>query len=216
MEVLGSLNAAQGAALPDFCTALCQELAELVRQIVPAITPRDLSKLPLLTLGAQLQGANNNIIGREATAGVFLAIAEIVQPYVEQSTSTGLLIRNASGRVVHIVLASDPDISIIEESDGVRRNKVAIEIKGGMDKSNTFNRAGEAEKSHRQAQNAGFRDFWTLSSKVGLNYAKLQASSPTTRSWFEISHVLGRDGADWQEFRSRLAGEIGIPLVNAG
>jgi len=143
MEVRGSLNAAQGAALPEFCTAMCQELAEMVRQIVPTITYRDLSELPLLTLGAQLQGANNKIIGREATDGVFLTIAEIVQPYVEERTSTTLLVRNASGRAVHIVLASDPDISLIEESDGVRRNKVAIEIKGGTDKSNAFNRTGK-------------------------------------------------------------------------
>jgi len=60
MEAGGSLNAAQDAALPKFCTAMCQELAELVRHIVPTITSRDLSDLPLLTLGAQLQGANKH------------------------------------------------------------------------------------------------------------------------------------------------------------
>jgi hypothetical protein len=41
---------------------------------------------------------------------------------------------------------------------------------------------------------------------------KIEAESPTTNSWFDVSEVLGRQGDDWQEFKSRLAGEVGIPL----
>jgi hypothetical protein len=115
------------------------------------------------------------------------------------------------GTVV-IGLASDPDIRIQEEFDDQLRNKVAIEIKGGTDISNAHNRAGEAEKSHQKAKNQGFRDYWTIISKAGLNVDKLKSESPTTNSWFDVAHVLGRDGADWNEFRSRFAEATGIPL----
>jgi len=30
--------------------------------------------------------------------------------------------------------------------------------------------------------------------------------------WFDATEVLARDGDDWNEFRSRFAGEVGIPL----
>jgi len=48
-------------------------------------------------------------------------------------------------------------------------NIVAIEVKGGTDVSNAHNRAGEAEKSHTKAKGKGFRDFWTIISKKGLD-----------------------------------------------
>jgi hypothetical protein len=46
---------------------MAENLATLVRQISPRITARDVSELPLLTLGAQLYGSNNNTIGKQAT-----------------------------------------------------------------------------------------------------------------------------------------------------
>ena len=78
--------------------------------------------------------------------------------------------------------------------------------------SNAHNRAGEAEKSHQKAKRKDFRDFWTLIGKKGLDMAKLAHESPTTTSWFDVAQVLAREGADWDVFRSRLSGEIGIPL----
>lgn len=46
----------------------------------------------------------------------------------------------------------------------------------------------------------------------GLDAETLRSESPTTRSWFDAAHVLGREGADWEAFRSQLAGEVGIPV----
>lgn len=109
-----------------------------------------------------------------------------------------------------IALGSDPDIGITEEFDGKPRKKVAIEVKGGTDRSNAHNRAGEAEKSHLKAKKAGYRDFWTVISKRGLDMKKIQSESPTTTSWFDVGEVLGQEGEDWNEFKSRLAGEVGI------
>ena len=108
-------------------------------------------------------------------------------------------------------MATDPDICVQEEFGGELRNKVAIEIKGGTDVSNAHNRAGEAEKSHQKAKKEGFRDYWTIISKANLNIDKLRSESPTTNDWFDVAEVLGREGKDWDLFKSRFVDATGIP-----
>ena len=211
MEERGTLNEAQKKRLPDFCRAMASSLAELVKQI-PNITDRDIKELPLLTFGSQLQGANNTQIGKKAVEGVFLAISEIVKRHLRKQEVRKLTVLNASGRTVTISLGSDPDVSVDEVVDNRVHRRVAVEIKGGTDVSNVHNRAGEAEKSHTKAKRKGYRDFWTLISKTGVDIAKLEAESQTTTLWFNVAQVLARKGADWEEFRGRIAGEVGIPL----
>jgi hypothetical protein len=212
METRGLLNLAKRPDLEGFCAAMAASLAEMVRQMSPAISGRDVTGLPLLTLGSQFQGANNNAIGRQATIDVFLAVSELVKDCITSQDGRQITIRNAAGRRVVIALASDPDIRIQEEFGGQLRNKVAIEIKGGTDVSNAHNRAGEAEKSHQKAKKEGFRDYWTIISKAGLNVEKLKSESPTTNDWFDVAQVLARTGDDWNLFRSRFADATGIPL----
>jgi hypothetical protein len=212
MELKGSLTKRQIALLPEFCRTMGEALADLVRQISPAVTPRDVVELRLLTLGSQFQGSNNVKIGQQATSDVFLAIVELLERFIIERADNSLVVKNASGRRVFVALASDPDIQIAEEFKGQKRKKVAIEIKGGTDKSNAHNRAGEAEKSHQKARNDGFMDFWTIIAKKGLDVAKLKKESPTSRLWFDVAQVLGRTGDDWDDFRSRFAEAIGVPL----
>jgi hypothetical protein len=213
MEARGVMNEAQKKALPVLCRALAGGLAELVRQMSPTVTQRDIAELPLLTLGAQFQGSNNNTIGRQAVLDAFLSIREIVKDHITDELQGRMTLKNSAGRTVVIALAADPDVRIQEEFSGKLQNKVAIEIKGGTDKSNAHNRAGEAEKSHQKAKGEGFRDFWTIIAKKGLDIDKLRRESPTTNSWFDAAQVLGRDGEDWEEFRNRIAGQVGIPLA---
>src|SRR6185437_12059446 len=170
----------------------------------------DVSELPLLTLGAMLQGANNVKIGEEAKQSVFVTIREILKAHVVKAASSEITVQNASGRKVVIGFGADPDICVREQFGDEMRNRVAIEIKGGTDVSNAHNRAGEAEKSHRKAKGQDFRDFWTLISKKGLDMRRLNEESPTTTSWFDVAQVLAREGSDWDAFQSRLCGEIGI------
>lgn len=215
METRGILNDRQKRTLPEFCKAMGESLAELVRQLSPAVTARDVQELPLLTLGSYLQGANNVRIGKQATMDVFLSVQQIVSGCIAKLEGQRMIVRNASQRNVILTLGSDPDIRIEEEFAGSLRKKVAIEIKGGTDRSNAHNRAGEAEKSHQKAKQQGFRDFWTIIAKKGLDMKKLQAESPTTNSWFDVAQILGRMGDDWVEFRSRMSEVIGIPLAEA-
>lgn len=212
MEERGVISAKQSLALPDFCHAMCAALAEMVRQLSPAISVRDVNELPLLTLGSYFQGANNVLIGQQATADVFLSIKHIVDASIVEHHKSKLVLRNAAGRNVILSLGSDPDISVEEDLSGSLRKKVAIEIKGGTDKSNAHNRAGEAEKSHIKAKAEGFRDFWTIIAKKGVDATRLEAGSPTTTSWFDVAQVLGRQGPDWDEFRSRMVEVVGIPV----
>lgn len=212
METRGLLNPKKRPDLEHFCTVMAANLAELVRQISPKITARDVSELPLLTLGAQLYGSNNNAIGKKATLDVFLSVVEIVKNFIVSQDSTRITVHNASKRKVIIALSSDPDIRIQEEFEGKLRNILAVEIKGGTDVSNAHNRAGEAEKSHRKAKKKDFRDYWTIISLAGVDPTMLQQESPTTNSWFDVAQVLAREGNDWKEFRSRFAGAVGIPL----
>jgi len=210
MEEFGTISR-QGPHLPAFCQAMAQPLANLVRQ-VPNVTQRDLHELPLLTFGSQLQGANNTLIGKAAMSEVFMAITGLVEAFVVSKREKRLSIKNASGRTVVISLSHDPDVSIQELMEDSRPNKkVAIEVKGGTDVSNAHNRAGEAEKSHQKARRSGFPEFWTIISKQGLDTRKLQAESPTTNLWFDVGEVLARKGKDWEEFRQRLVGAVGVP-----
>lgn len=213
MEARGVLNENQKRMLSPLCRALGEGLADLVRQMSPGISQRDVAELPLLTLGAQFQGSNNNAIGRQAVLDAFLSIREIIKDHMKEERQGIITVENSAGRTVVIALAADPDVRIQEEFSGKLQNKVAIEIKGGTDRSNAHNRAGEAEKSHQKARAEGFRDFWTIIAKKGLDVEKLKQESPTTNSWFDATQVLGREGEDWEEFRNRLAGQVGIPLV---
>lgn len=210
MEELGTISK-QSAYLSDFCLAMSQPLAELVRQI-PKITERDLRELPLLTFGSQLQGSNNTQIGKAAMKEVFLAITEIVANYILDSTEGKLRIRNSTGRIVLITLSHDPDVRIQEQVGENVHNRLAIEVKGGTDVSNAHNRAGEAEKSHQKARRAGFPEFWTIISKRGLDVSKLKDESPTTNLWLDATEVLARSGRDWEQFKERIAAAVSIPL----
>jgi len=212
METRGLFKPKKHPDLERFCTVMAENLAELVRQISPKITARDVSELPLLTLGAQLYGSNNNTIGKQATLDVFLSVVEIVKKFIVRQDDTKIIVHNASKRKAIIALSGDPDIRIQEEFEGKLRNILAIEIKGGTDSSNAHNRAGEAEKSHRKAKKQDYRDYWTIISLAGVDSAMLQQESPTTNSWFDVAQVLAREGNDWNEFRSRFAGAVGIPL----
>ncbi len=212
METRGLLTEVQKDRLPDFCEAMGQSLADLVRQISPMVTPRDVVELALLTIGSQFQGGQNNTIGKQAIEGVYLAIGEIVEGYTTARDSKRITVRNPLDHTFTITLAGDPDVRI-EEVDGMTPvRKVAIEVKGGTDRSNAHNRAGEAEKSHQKAKGQGFPELWTIITQKGLDMKQLRIESPTTTVWFDTAQVLARLGPDWEDLKRRVTHQVGIPL----
>ena len=117
METRGLLNPKRRPDIESFCAIMAEHLAELVRQISPKITRRDVSELPLVTLGARLYGSNNNAIGKKATLDVFISVAEIVKYFIVSQDAKTITILNASKRKVVLALGADPDIRIQEEFD---------------------------------------------------------------------------------------------------
>ncbi|HLQ33277.1 MAG TPA: XcyI family restriction endonuclease, partial [Chloroflexota bacterium] len=214
METNGTLNPRQRERLPEFCSTVGEAMGDVIRQMSPAITMQDVSDLPLLILGSQFQGMNNNLIGQRAIHEVFTAVQELVEKSIIERTERSIVVKNAAGRRVRVSVAADPDIRIQEEFEpGTLHNKVALEIKGGTDASNAHNRAGEAEKSHQTATKENrFEVCWTLIALKGVDFAKLRTESPTTQHWFDIAEVLARKGTSWDDFRRHLAGAVGIRL----
>ncbi|MFQ6027300.1 MAG: XcyI family restriction endonuclease [Dehalococcoidia bacterium] len=211
MESTGRINENQKDQLPIFCAAMCQSISDLVRQLSPSVTQRDIDELPLLTLGAQFQGGNNVGIGKQATEDVFLSILEVVKDHITSRTNRTVTITNAAGREVIVSLGADPDVNVQERVGASFSKKVAVEIKGGTDVSNIHNRAGEAEKSHQKARSEGYLECWTIIMKKGVDETRLQSESPTTNSWFDAAEILGRDGPDWERFKNRIIEIVGIP-----
>lgn len=206
MEEKGAMSPAVAEELPDLCRAFAARASELLRELGPErFSVEFLDDLTLLTVGPQLRGSNNTKIGKLANQAVFDLIHSIVAHGIEKETPTRLEIRMSSGRKAIIAFSPDPDITIVEEA----RKIVAIEVKGGGDKSNIWNRLGEAEKSHQSAKQKHFVEFWTIHNVPDLDLALAREKSPTTNQFYSLrdmvpgSEELGR-------FRADVISRVGI------
>lgn len=188
-----------------------QSLALLLRQMSPPVTPRDVAELPILAIGQQFQGGQNNAIGKHAIDSVFLAISEIVETHAVGRDVRKITVQNSAGDTYFISLAGDPDVRIEKVEGKMLVPTVAIEVKGGTDQSNAHNRASEAERSHVKAKAKGYPDLWTIITQKGLDMPYVRTESPTTTAWFDTAQVLARSGPDWEDFRSRISQLLGIP-----
>jgi len=194
------------------CLALAQRASELLHDMgVKKITLDLLDDLSLLTLGPQLRGGHNTKLGQMANRAVFELIESIVTRSVQKATDTRLELVNAAKRNVEIAFSSDPDISVREAiSSKTMKNVVAIEIKGGTDKSNVWNRLGEAEKSHQSAKQRGFVEFWTIYNVPEMDLEKAHEKSPTTHRFYSLPRLLDKDSEEFEDFRDRLVSLLGI------
>jgi len=216
MEERGTISTRVEPEIVDLCHAFAQRASELLSEIGPERLSLDLlDDLTLLTLGPQLRGSNNTKIGKLANQAVFELIHSIVGHAVKKETSTRLELCNASQRTVVIAFAADPDIIVVEEaSKKSRRNIVAIEIKGGADQSNIWNRLGEAEKSHQSAKQHGFVEFWTIYNVPNLDLTKAHEKSPTTNRFYNLRDLLASKCEALDDFRDRLISSVGIAATS--
>lgn len=204
MEREGVLVSSTRLLLPEFCAAMSNVIADLIRQIASTLSSRDVHDLQLLTLGSNFYGGTNNTIGQAATLGIFAALAKFFDDTVSSRTDKVLAISTPAGRTFSVVSANDPDVSITETTGGGDRNLVAIEIKGGSDTANVYNRGGEAEKSHQAAKAKGYGECWTVIRTSGIDLAKLMRGSQATDFWFDTTEVLAGSGVGWDEFERHL------------
>jgi hypothetical protein len=203
MESEGVLLPATRQLLPGFCIAMGEVLAELIRAISPVLSARDIAELQLLTLGSNFYGSANNAIGQVATKGVLEAIAVALDRNVVERRARSLVVGTEDGRTYSVSLANDPDVAVRETTGGESRNLVAIEIKGGSDAANVYNRGGEAEKSHQGVKDR-YQQCWTIIRTSGIDFDKLKRGSPSTDVWFDTSQILAQKGEDWDDFVLRI------------
>lgn len=212
MESTGPLNPKISGLLPSLCRAFSEPMAYLVRELPERTLTRELlHDLSLLSLGPQLRGGINNDIGKLAIQSVFSVIASILESETTQATPSSIRLSNAAGREVLIAFAPDPDLVIQEVmGDGNLRKVLAIEIKGGTDRSNIHNRLGEAEKSHQKARAEGFRECWTIINVDGLDSQLAKTESPTTDRFYSLADLASEEGAYFEDFKHRIRSLIGI------
>ena len=186
MEETGKVRAGIESALPTLCASLAVSVSALVLEIDP-IHQGIVHELQLLTLGPQFRGGNNNDIGRKAMERLRGLLVGMIAPYKPVMAGHSMAFQNDSGLTCHVRFASDPDVTFTQELGGQKRHLLAIELKGGKDISNVWNRLGEAEKSHLSALKVAFNERWTVlnvdvvSGLETLSTAKEKSSSTTRR-----------------------------------
>jgi hypothetical protein len=213
MEDRQVVTAAAGELIED----LCQELNEAMTDFLVALPSGglrvDIEQLPLLTLGAQADGAWRGQIGRDATAAVFQAMISIIADHTDSEprwTQSSVTVEKSPDRNVTVALAPDPDMVIRETINGQSVYTAAIEIKGGTDYANLHNRAGEAEKSHRKARAQGAQNCWTIISLERADMSRLRQESPTTQEWLDFEQVVEMDGPSWERLVAITVTALGI------
>jgi hypothetical protein len=139
------------------------------------------------------------------------------EPYKPTIKSRTITLKNDSKLLCEVRFGSDPDVSITQQLKSQKRKLVAIEIKGGTDVSNVWNRLGEAEKSHQTAKHSGFNELWTvLRVDVVTNpntLKKAREKSPCTTHFFYLDKIFDGTTDEGKTFRQLLGSIIGATMA---
>jgi hypothetical protein len=182
--------------LEPLIPAFCRSLAKTGEMLVELISPVSLSivnDLQVLTLGAQFRGSGNVKVGQDATKAFFDLMKLLLSAYNPK----------VKGRRMKL--------------DAEERKLVAIELKGGTDVSNIWNRLGEAEKSHAKARGNGFNELWTVT-RVDLNsdpemQKKARRQSASTTRFFFLDRIADSTAPEALTFRQVLGSIMGVKLA---
>lgn len=213
MEETGTITEDQKKHLPQVCSAFIERVGELIDcKGIDQINLRIIEEIQLLALGPTLQGRQNTVVGINAGVDVRTVIEGLLSGriVVDETDEKSITITNTASRKVRIRFGSDPDVTFIEEIGKTSRKILSIEIKGGKDASNLYNRLGEAEKSHLKARGAGFVEFWTIVNASNFDFEKAKAQTPTTRQFFMLSCLMDQETEDFKRFRDLLSSCINI------
>ncbi len=214
MEDKGEISNDALQNIPALCFAI-NKSADFLLENLPLnlITKEHLERLTLLTFGPQLRGSHNVAIGVVAVREIFDIIKRIVGDNAELVEENSITLRDATDRRITIRFSSDPDIEVVSVSDSGKPATplLAVEVKGGKDRSNVHNRLGEAEKSHLKAKSRGFNDLWTITNVEGLPDNAKKIASPTTTIFFDLEDLKKRKGAAYDFFKDRLLQTLRLP-----
>lgn len=137
-------------------------------------------------IGTELQGTWANMIGKGAAS----AVENLLADYVEER---GIGERRARGLIElahgwRIVFAAEPDVAFFDNA-GLKR--IAIEIKGSLDKAGAQTRYGEAKKSFaKQVQeNPRCHTIYLASCFTDAVISQIEADGQV-RDWFNLTSIL--------------------------
>ncbi len=207
MEKRDALTKGTDALLPALCRSLV-ETGQLLLDGLARPSRESVHELQLLTIGGQLRGRYNNVIGQEAIAEVRRVFDELVGPYDPESAAKLIRFRNDLGLTIEIRFGRDPDVAVREISP--RRTPIlCIEVKGGRDASNQGQRIPAAEASHARARDQGFPEVWTLL-RTRVEDSHFGAKAATTTPSFNLDDVQDAKHPDYTTFRELLRRKLGI------
>ncbi len=216
LENRGEIDERVRGELAALCRGLCATAGMLVERI-ENVSLSVVNELQVLTLGAQFRGSGNVKLGQDAADGFFALLRSLLSPYSPDVKGRTLTFINDSKLAVKVRFGSDPDVSVTQQLASEDRKLAAIELKGGGDSSNIWNRLGEAEKSQLKAKERGFNDLWTVT-KVDLTsdsalHAKARAQSPSTTRFFCLGRIADSTTAEAIAFRQVLGSIMGVRLT---
>ncbi len=215
LEDRGKIKDTLESQLPALCVSLSKS-ASMVAEWINPISIGIVNELQMLTLGAQFRGSGNVRLGQEAIDQFFNLLTVMLEPYKPAIKGRKITLKNDSTLPVEVRFGSDPDVSITQQMKSQQRKLVAIEIKGGADVSNVWNRLGEAEKSHQTARRQGFNELWTVL-RVDVtdarNLKKAREKSPSTTHFFFLDRILDGTTEEGKTFRQLLGSIIGATMA---
>jgi len=182
--------------------ALAQLLNQILSGVIDSIPNYEVSisrATILAEIGAQLQGTWANYVGQ----GAARAVESIIRDHLEKHR----LLKDVHGRKYvltngwTIEYAAEPDVAFTD-SKGLKR--IAIEVKGSLDKAGAQSRYGEALKSFRKqlAKNPRCHTVYLASCFTDSVIAQIK-SDGQVRDWFNLTSIL----SDPQE-RTRFLKQI--------
>jgi hypothetical protein len=216
LEIGGRIPAQLEPAILPLCKSLIGSAAALLDAIDP-VHLDVVHDLQLLTLGPQLRGSRNVDVGQAAVETMVDLLKGLLTTYSPTLKRREIAFTNDSSTMISIHFGGDPDIALMAKLESGNRKLVAIEIKGGTDVSNIWNRLGEAEKSHQTARAKGYNELWTIASvDLQSNPETLRTAEqkcPSTTRFFFLRRIVDGTTAEGDLFRQLLGSIVGAKLV---
>lgn len=177
---------------------LCVTLNRIISSVIDSDSEYtvELSRQAAIAeIGTELQGTWANVVGK----GAAKAVEGLFADYLE-ARNLGNRVQAGAYKLNHgwqILFASEPDVAFVDSSGLIR---IAIEIKGSLDKAGAQTRYGETKKSFAKAlkSNPRCHTIYLASCFTSAVIDQLKTDG-TVRDWFNLTSIL-YDEADRNRF----------------
>jgi hypothetical protein len=171
---------------------LCKVLNRIISNVIDSFPDYDVTvsrKAILAEIGAQLQGTWGNFIGQGATREVERIICDFVLDQERGSRAQQGRYDLSNGWT--IAFGTEPDVAFWDRDGQVR---IAIEIKGSLDKAGAQTRYGGAKKSFAKAlsDNPRCHTIYLASCFTESVMDQIKADGQV-REWFNLTSILSDD-----------------------